>query len=111
MRTGTLIIINKGVWKIEAAESFWTRFKGLMGRKSLPEKTALWITKCGSIHCCFMRFSIDVVYLDKNRRVLKKETVKPWHIGSVVKKADSVLEMNEGEAKNVKRGDLAAVRL
>lgn len=107
MRKGTVEIDGR-TWKITTAESFWERFKGLMGKKNLPEKTALWITKCGSIHCCFMKFPIDVVYLDKDKKVLKKETVKPWRIGSYVKGADSVLEMNAHEADEISIEKIAA---
>lgn len=99
-----IITINEEIWDITIAESFWERFRGLMGKKSLPEHTALWITKCGSIHCCFMKFPIDVVYLNKDEKVLKIETVKPWRIGSFVRGADSVLEMNKGEAAKLKPG-------
>lgn len=99
-----IVTINGEIWDIIIAESFWERFRGLMGKKSLPEHTALWIVKCGSIHCCFMKFPIDVVYLSKDEKVLKTETVKPWRIGSFVRGADSVLEMNKGEAANIKPG-------
>ena len=104
-----IVTINGETWDITTAESFWERFRGLMGKKSLPEHTALWITKCGSIHCCFMKFPIDVVYLSKDEKVLKTETVKPWRIGSFVKGAGSVLEMNEGEAANLKPGSKMTV--
>lgn len=96
---------NDKVFHVRTAESFGTRFKGLMGEKELPHGEGLLLENCGSIHCCFMKFPIDVVYLDKNRRVVGKETVKPWHVGKILHGVHSVLEVNEGEASAVNTGD------
>ena len=49
---------------VEVAASLWARFMGLMGRRSLPLATALWLGGNG-IHMMFMRFPIDAVFLGK----------------------------------------------
>ena len=90
---------------VKTAASFGTRFKGLMGEKELPKGEGLLLENCGSIHCCFMKFPIDVVYLDRDRRVVGKETVKPWRVGKIIPGVHSVLELNEGEASAVETGD------
>lgn len=90
---------------VRTAESFSTRLKGLMGEKELPHGEGLLLENCGSIHCCFMKFPIDVVYLDKDKHVLGKETVKPWHVGKIIHGVKSVLEVNEGEASAINTGD------
>ncbi len=47
------------------AKKFWERTKGLMGQPYLEHGSGLLIEPCNSIHTCFMKFSIDVVYLDR----------------------------------------------
>lgn len=96
-------------FRIETADTFFTRFLGLMGRKKLPDGDGLLLENCGSIHCFFMKFPIDVIYLDGDRKVIYKETVKPWKTGTCKflfsHKKTSVLEVNAGEAKNVRIGE------
>ena len=90
--------IDGRVFFIETADTFLTRFLGLMGRKTLPEKHGLMLENCRSIHCFFMRFPIDAIYLSKDGTVLFKETVKPWRIGRFhVKGTKDILEINKGE--------------
>ena len=91
--------------RIEIADSYWTRLKGLMFRKTLGKGEGLLLKKCSSIHCCFMNFPIDVVYLCDKMEVLKVETVRPWRVGSFVRGAKHILETNEGAAANLQHGD------
>lgn len=86
---------------IELADTFFKRFLGLMGRKQLSPATGLLIKPCNSIHMMFMRFSIDAVYLDRDMKVVKiAENIMPWIGLSMCQKAESVLEMAAGEARN-----------
>ena len=88
--------------QIEVADSFFRRFLGLMGRKKLAQGTGLLIAPCNSIHMCFMRFQIDVVYLDKNYRVVKTaENIHPWIGFSCCLKAWAVIELPAGEIKRL----------
>lgn len=87
------------------ADTFFRRFRGLMLRKSLNPGEGLLLQNCSSIHCCFMRFSIDVVYLSEEMDVVKIETVKPWRIGSFVPGAAHVLEMEEGAGSDLRIGN------
>ena len=57
--------------KVELAASFGARLKGLLGRDGLPEGQGLWIDPCNSVHTFFMRFPIDVLFLDKSQRVVR----------------------------------------
>lgn len=103
--------INTGETIIEhvnVADSFFKRLKGLMGKKSLLKSEGLMLISCNSIHTCFMRFPIDVVFLDMNYEVIKlKEGLSPWRIINVVKKAYIVVELQEGtiEHKSISIGD------
>ena len=83
---------------IEVANSSSTRNKGLLGRDSLPEGEGLWIIPCEAIHMFFMRFPIDVVFLDKQKRVVKiAANLKPWRLAGSFR-AKSVLELPAGTA-------------
>ena len=86
--------------EILIANSFFTRLAGLMFRKKLPKATALLLTSCNSVHMCFMRFAIDVIYLDKEFKIIKVEqNLKPWIGLSICSKAWATLEMTAGEAE------------
>lgn len=81
------------------ADSFFTRFAGLMFKKKLPPATGLLLAPCNSVHMCFMFFAIDVVYLDKEYKVIKVvKNLKPWIGLSMCNKAWATLEMTAGEA-------------
>lgn len=83
--------------QIKKADTFVGRFLGLMFRRSLPEQKALWIIPCNSIHMFFMRFSIDVVFLDKQNNIVKlAEQVRPWSMILPVHHAHSALELHAG---------------
>lgn len=82
------------------ADSFFTRFAGLMFRKKLPAATGLFLAPCNSVHMCFMRFAIDVVYLDKEYNIVKVvKNLRPWLGLSMCPKAWAVFEMTAGEAE------------
>ncbi len=96
------IVIAKDV---KVANSFVSRFIGLMNKKSINGDEGLLLVKCSSVHCFFMKFTIDAVYLSKDMVVLHKETIRPWKIGKIVKKCAHVLELKEGAAKEVLVGE------
>jgi uncharacterized membrane protein (UPF0127 family) len=76
------INVTKGVAiasELEVATSFAARSQGLLGRAGLKPDTGLLIDPCSSIHMWFMRFPIDVIFLDKKNRVVGlRRNVKPW---------------------------------
>ena len=96
--------------EILIADSFLTRFAGLMFRKKLPAATGLFLAPCNSVHMCFMRFAIDVVYLDKEYNIIKVvKHLRPWIGLSMCSKAWAVLEISAGEAERC--GLIAGKRL
>jgi len=102
--TGKSIIVEK----LEVADSFFKRLKGLLGKESMEDGTALWIRNANSIHTFFMKFEIDVMFLDKNLKVKKCiQGVKPNEIIWPIWGARSVVEMKAGHLKkiNVTVGD------
>lgn len=86
------------VAEAHVASSLWARFWGLMGKAGLAEGEALLIEPCYSVHTMFMRFAIDVVYLDREHRILKiSEHLRPFRT-SACRGARSVIEMPAGAA-------------
>ena len=96
--------------KVNEAKTFWQRFRGLMGRTYLGEGEGLWFENCSAIHCFFMKMPIDVVYCDKNYKVVGVETISPWKIGHRFKGACHVLEVGSGTTANIQTGDVLQIR-
>jgi uncharacterized protein len=85
--------------RVEAARSGATRRKGLLGRDRLGAGEGLWIVPCESVHTFFMRFPIDLVYLDRKNQVRKvRHAVGPWRISACFT-AHSVIELPAGAAR------------
>ena len=79
------------------ADTFLSRLVGLLGQRSLNEDEGLWIKPCRSIHTVGMRFSLDVVFLDAQNRVVKTRSgLAPFRICWGGREAVSVLELPAG---------------
>ncbi|MGR3765927.1 DUF192 domain-containing protein [Rossellomorea sp. NS-SX7] len=90
-------------YAIIKADTFAARLKGLMFKKTPLANECLWIIPCNSIHMFFMKFSIDVVFLDDQKRIIKLVTnLKPWNMLMPVKNAHSVLELPSGSINRLK---------
>ena len=86
--------------EVMVADTFLSRLAGLMLRQKLPVKTGLLLVPCNSVHMCFMRFPIDIIYIDKYYNIIKIVTnLKPWVGLSMCNKAWATLEMTAGEAE------------
>ncbi|GIU75531.1 MAG: hypothetical protein KatS3mg004_2618 [Bryobacteraceae bacterium] len=82
--------------RAETAGESGSRRRGLLGRESLEAGEGLWIVPCEAVHCFFMKFTIDVVFLDRKKRVVKvRPSLRPWRISGSLR-AHSVLELPEG---------------
>ncbi len=96
---------------LELAGTHAARSKGLLGRAGLGEGEGLWIAPCESVHTFFMRFAIDLVYLDRKHRVRKvRHAVAPWRVSACLR-AHSVLELPAGVARatGTQRGDVVEI--
>jgi uncharacterized protein len=92
------------------ARSYFQRMLGLMGRKSLAQGEALIIDPCSSVHTHWMRFAIDVIYVNKNNIIVGIDAnLKPWRIGKFYKHVQYVVELPAGTADNT--GTLVGDRL
>jgi uncharacterized membrane protein (UPF0127 family) len=89
---------------VEVAGTSESRRRGLLGRDSLDPSSALVIAPCSAIHTFFMRFAIDVVFVDRRGRVLHiVRDLPPWRIAASLR-AYAVIEMTGG---SLPRNDLA----
>jgi outer membrane protein OmpA-like peptidoglycan-associated protein/uncharacterized membrane protein (UPF0127 family) len=82
---GATLLTASGVHalRVRRAANFISRFCGLMLRGPLAPDAGLLLTGCPSVHTAFMRYAIDVVYLDAQGQVLKcVPHLRPWR-GSV----------------------------
>ena len=83
--------------KAELALAAGARLKGLLGRDGLPEGSALVIRPCTSIHTFFMRFPIDVIFLDDGGKVLRAiPAMPPWRLTRLYPRAACVAELPAG---------------
>ena len=90
--------------EIKYADNYFKRLIGLMFKKDI-DYGLLFILRYGSgIHTCFMRFNIDVYFLDGNKIIYDKITLKPWKYYNPSKKAKYILETKENSL-NLNIGD------
>jgi len=92
------------VARLELADTAWKRSVGLLGRKSLAANSGLWLSPCNGVHTLFMRFAMDVLFLDAQGRILRQVgDLRPWRFCGPVRGARAVVELPAGT--------LAALRL
>ena len=89
------------VCRARVATSFGSRFRGLMGAAELPPGEGLLLPGTSSVHTHFMRFPIDVVFLDTERRIVSVvPALRPWRFAAA-QGSDSVLELAAGECERL----------
>jgi uncharacterized protein len=86
----------------DLADTSEKRRTGLLKHTSLAPGEGLWIVPCESVHTFFMKFPIDIVYLDKKLKVKKvRHAVPAWRLSACLS-AHSVLELPAGTAAQAK---------
>jgi uncharacterized membrane protein (UPF0127 family) len=101
---------DRGTVLAEAADIADTSAKrrtGLLKHARLDPGEGLWIAPCESVHSFGMKFAIDVIYLDKKKRVKKvRREMVPGRISACLT-AHSVLELPVGviDASRTEAGD------
>ncbi len=90
--------------RIIYADNFFKRFKGLMLKKDIDFGLLFTNLKDSTIHTSFMRFDIDVYFLDKNKVIYEKTSLKPWKFYKPKKQASYILEIKKDMIK-LKIGD------
>ena len=109
MRSVRVVNRTRGVVlaaRAELADSIWTRFKGLMGRRGLPSGTGLVLKPGGGIHMWFMRMPLDVIHVDKRDHVTHVlHGIRPWRFGPVFVGTKYAIELPVGAARSTQVGD------
>ena len=81
-------------FRVKVADSVLSRMVGLLGKRSLEPESGVWIVPCNSIHTIGMLFSIDVVLLDKDFKVVGlHELVRPFSVTRPNFRAESLIEL------------------
>jgi uncharacterized membrane protein (UPF0127 family) len=97
--------------RAELAGNGRNRRKGLLGRDRLASGEGLWIVPCEAVHTFGMRFPIDLVYIDRQNRIVKiRSNLGPWRISGCLR-AHSVIELPAGTVRdtNTITGDTLAL--
>ena len=82
---------------VELASCLRDRLRGLLGRDSLAESRAMYLVPCNSIHTFFMRFNLDLLFLDRNLVVVKiVRNLRPGRIVSGGIRSAGVIELQSG---------------
>jgi len=104
-----LLCKSEVIGELFIADSFMKRFLGYMLRKA-PHYESILFKPCNSIHTFFMKFPIDVLFIDENMEVCKKiEGLKPGKIIMPIKNAVVVIESKDGRFKNISEGEKITV--
>ncbi len=94
--------------KVSRADNLLAKGLGVIGWKDFGNRNGLLLTGTNSIHTYFVRFSLDLVFLDKNMKVIKLlKNLKPFRFSPIVWSAKHVLEMpnHSIEKFSIKVGD------
>ncbi|MBR0567413.1 DUF192 domain-containing protein [Azoarcus sp. L1K30] len=87
---------------LEVAAGFWARFRGLMLRASPQETVGLLLWRCASVHTGFMRYALDVAYLDQTGRVLHCVSgLEPWRVSFGPRGTLHTLEFKAGDIESL----------
>ena len=90
------------------ANTFFKRIKGLLGEKVFLSNQAIILDPCNSVHTFFMRFAIDILFVDKNYRVVKtlpkftpnRISCIYWHASRVIELPVGRLSLTNTQAKD-----------
>jgi uncharacterized membrane protein (UPF0127 family) len=93
---------------IKSADTFLMKLFGLVFSAPLRESEGLLINNCSSIHTFWMRYPIDVLFLDSGNGVLRFfEDLKPFRVTPFIRGAAKTIELKSGSVRacSLKTGD------
>ena len=82
--------------KVRFAASLLDRAIGLLLTAHLENGEGMYLSPCKSVHTFFMRYPIDVLFLDAEGTVLSQDTLRPWRVSGWQAQSRGVLEFMEG---------------
>jgi uncharacterized protein len=88
--------------RIDLLTGFFERLIGLLARSSMSRDEGVWLSRCRAIHTVGMRYSIDVVFVDREGFVLQIcRKVRPNRLALSCRKARAVIELGAGALDTV----------
>jgi uncharacterized membrane protein (UPF0127 family) len=108
----SLVLVGEGsavplASTVEVAVSRRARRRGLLGRQRLDASAALMLVPCAAVHTAFMQFPIDVIFVDRDGRVVHLVSrLQPWRV-AMSAAAHAVIELAAGiiDKRDVRVGD------
>jgi uncharacterized membrane protein (UPF0127 family) len=97
--------------RCEVPKSSFARARGLLGRSGLEPGDGMLIDAAPSVHTFFMRVPIDVVFLDRDWRVVRVvHRLRPWRVAGA-RRAVAALELPAGAAAEagIEEGDVLSL--
>jgi uncharacterized membrane protein (UPF0127 family) len=116
MHVAQIVNISKGIdiaSKAQIAASMGQRIKGLLGRAGLEPDEAMVLKPCTSVHTIFMRFPIDVLFLDKNMQIIRLiQNMPPYRLSPFVWASHLAIELPAGKISqtNTQLGDRVRIQ-
>ncbi len=116
MQTVQVFNVTRGVviaHQAKLATSLGQRMKGLLGQASLSDNEALILKPCSSIHTFFMRFAIDVLFIDKNLQIIRLvQNMPPNRTSPIVWASRMAIELPAGKISqtNTQLGNTIAIK-
>lgn len=110
----TVVNVSKGteMGESEVADTFFSRLRGVMFKSKLERGLILKLPNTRSrrgsaIHMFFVRFPLDVIFADSDKRVVDTVTIDPWKTYTPKKSAMYIIEMEKGtiQASETEIGD------
>jgi len=94
--------------RIQLADGWWRRARGLLGKAELPPGSGLLLVPCASVHTVGMRFPLDVAFLDGSGRIVEtRPELAPGRFAVGGARAHAALELPVGTlaATDTRDGD------
>lgn len=94
--------------RVKVADTFWARLQGLLGQKELKEGQGLLLKPCRQVHTWFMRFAIDVIFLDEYGKIVgMQQEMEAGRISPRFEGAWQALELAPGSIEKyaLRKGD------
>lgn len=106
LTTGEIIAAN-----VQRANGFWRRLVGFISSNRVRPDDGLWYDNCSAIHTMGMKERIDVVFLDRNFRVIRIERAIPRFRFAITCGARAVVELGEAtlQGRDLLTGDELAL--
>lgn len=81
MREEALELPRFGAVRCRWARTPWERARGLIGRPPPPAGAVMGFRRCSALHTCFMRYPIDILFVDREGREVRfLRGVRPWRL-------------------------------